>query len=759
MQKNGRIITFYSFKGGVGRTMALANCAYLLARNGYRVLAMDWDLEAPGLVYYFRGLLDGENFRRAKESDGVLNLLWDWGTAVKGASGAEDIDRLIESYESGSPFWDATFEIPLSGNSVDDDEDTSPRGELFCMGAGRDQMADGTTFEDALSRFSWTKFFSEFGGGSAVGSIKKWAEQNFDFVLIDSRTGLADVAGICTMQLPDTVLLCFVLNRQNMDGVSRIAAAIRQNRQEQVALHAVPMRTSREGTSEESDARARAAQSLIRVGGFSPEAANEDLKVLNIAAAANVPYYETMSQVVATDPIIDQLTLNYIRLLRRVTGLNLSVPEVNPLWAEQVKARLQPRQATAEYVRKLRSSDPSRAAAEMARLIEGALESLADDASPDASYIEELIDVVLSMNDLTTEGYSGFELVEDTLRLIRALSTTDPEQWREKHISALERCLTDFGFFIDVDEELVLLDELDSLLSYSDLLSDKVKRMGFSRRAARNHLFVGNPEAAQVVAGELIRSAKDMSHIIHSMPRDLVEEIQICELDALIILGDSSKNDDLSKSYGYYMEVDRRVGLNVLEGGETLAISRENITRIAFDAASRLAQIGPDMQSWEKASEYAIASARGFHWGVSITNITSIFSELSTPLIKLRDPELTLKFCEALFQSPDARVQQTFSLYFARSPRSAFTFCTIIMNIIDQLEVFDQSRTQSIFNNFFLIVLSLREQMSKRRRAINEKSRSELDQVLSDILDRISARIGIKPPPPRPPASRREGGS
>lgn len=758
MEKNGRVITFYSFKGGVGRTMALANCAYLLARNGYRVLAMDWDLEAPGLVYYFRGLLDGESFRRAKESDGILNLLWDWGKAVKEASGADDIERLLELYESGSRFWDATFEIPLPSSSAEDD-DTGSSGELFCMGAGRDQMADGTTFEDALSRFSWTKFFSEFGGGSAVGSIKKWAERNFDFVLIDSRTGLADVAGICTMQLPDTVLLCFVLNRQNMDGVSRIAAAIRQNRQEQVALHAVPMRTSREGTSEESDARARAAQSLIRVGGFSAEAANEDLKVLNVAAAANVPYYETMSQVVATDPIIDQLTLNYIRLLRRVTGLNLSVPEVNPHWAEQVKARLQPRQATAEYIRKLRSSDPSRAAAEMARLVEGALESLADDASPDAGYIEELIDVVLSMNELSTEGYSGFELIEDTLRLIRALSTGDPEQWREKHISTLERCLTDFGFFIDVDEELVLLDELDSLLSYSDLLSDKVKKMGFSRRAAKNHLLIGNPEAAQVVAGELIRSVKDMSHITAAMPRDLVEEIQICEFDAMIILGDASKKDDIDKSYGYYREVERRVGFHADEGRENLAISRENIIRIAFDAASRLAQIGPETQSWEKASEYAIASARGFHWGVSITNITSIFSEISRPLINLRDPKLTLKFCEALFQAPDARVQQTFSLYFARSPRLTLTFCTTITELIDQLEVLDQSQTQSIFNNLFVVLLSLRDQMSKRRRTINEKSRSELDQILANLMDRISVRIGKSPPPSRPPASRREGGS
>ena len=57
----GQIITFYSYKGGTGRTMALANCASLIARRApvgpegrrARVLAIDWDLEAPGLHRYF----------------------------------------------------------------------------------------------------------------------------------------------------------------------------------------------------------------------------------------------------------------------------------------------------------------------------------------------------------------------------------------------------------------------------------------------------------------------------------------------------------------------------------------------------------------------------------------------------------------------------------------------------------------------------------------------------------------------------------
>ena len=69
-QTAGRIITFYSYKGGTGRSMALANIAYLLAHGSIGdnastigpnrgVLAIDWDLEAPGLHRYFRPFLPG----------------------------------------------------------------------------------------------------------------------------------------------------------------------------------------------------------------------------------------------------------------------------------------------------------------------------------------------------------------------------------------------------------------------------------------------------------------------------------------------------------------------------------------------------------------------------------------------------------------------------------------------------------------------------------------------------------------------------
>ncbi|MCX6641832.1 MAG: hypothetical protein NTV15_00385, partial [Candidatus Bathyarchaeota archaeon] len=59
----GEVTTFYSYKGGTGRSMALANVACILAKSHEgRVLMIDWDLEAPGLHRFFRRrIIDGLN--------------------------------------------------------------------------------------------------------------------------------------------------------------------------------------------------------------------------------------------------------------------------------------------------------------------------------------------------------------------------------------------------------------------------------------------------------------------------------------------------------------------------------------------------------------------------------------------------------------------------------------------------------------------------------------------------------------------------
>src|SRR5215211_5457575 len=75
----GKILTFYSYKGGTGRSMALANVAWILASNGNRVLVLDWDLEAPGLHRYFYPFLVDKELT---DSEGVIDLITDFAVAA-----------------------------------------------------------------------------------------------------------------------------------------------------------------------------------------------------------------------------------------------------------------------------------------------------------------------------------------------------------------------------------------------------------------------------------------------------------------------------------------------------------------------------------------------------------------------------------------------------------------------------------------------------------------------------------------------------
>jgi MinD-like ATPase involved in chromosome partitioning or flagellar assembly len=69
------IYTFYSYKGGVGRSMAMANVAEWLYQQGKRVVMIDWDLEAPGLEGYF---FPEEQLDEIKSKPGLMDVIVDY---------------------------------------------------------------------------------------------------------------------------------------------------------------------------------------------------------------------------------------------------------------------------------------------------------------------------------------------------------------------------------------------------------------------------------------------------------------------------------------------------------------------------------------------------------------------------------------------------------------------------------------------------------------------------------------------------------
>src|SRR5262249_55632987 len=105
----GTVITFYSYKGGVGRSMALANLAWILASNGNRVLVIDWDLEAPGLHRYFHPFLEAKGLTQCQ---GVIECVRRFENAAlaPAAEGEKPTPDWYVSLASLEPYT-----IPLRG--------------------------------------------------------------------------------------------------------------------------------------------------------------------------------------------------------------------------------------------------------------------------------------------------------------------------------------------------------------------------------------------------------------------------------------------------------------------------------------------------------------------------------------------------------------------------------------------------------------------------------------------------------------------
>jgi len=207
--RRGRVITFYSYKGGTGRTMALANVAWILAWNKKRVLCIDWDLEAPGLHRYFAPFLSDPGL---KETDGLIDWAYDYLLAATEGAGPG------EPAPSGGEPWYAEFTqldryaTSLSGGFPEG-------GALYLLGAGR----QSATYAERVNRFNWVRFYEEFGGEAFINASFEAIRQSYDYILVDSRTGVSDTSGISTMQVPDDLVVALTLNNQSIYGAANVA--------------------------------------------------------------------------------------------------------------------------------------------------------------------------------------------------------------------------------------------------------------------------------------------------------------------------------------------------------------------------------------------------------------------------------------------------------------------------------------------------------------------------------------------------------
>jgi MinD-like ATPase involved in chromosome partitioning or flagellar assembly len=193
-------VAFYSYKGGVGRTLLVAETAVSLARSGRRVVALDLDLEAPGLHYKL----------------GNQNLLC---SAARGELRGT-VDELLDTLENvhrNSSIQETAIQVELPRNAA-----------LFLIPAG---SAPSRAYWAALERLNNSLRGHRRNGGLLEAVLELQAriadELAPDFLLVDSRTGITELGGLATSVLADRVVCLTTTAPESVEGIQVVADALR----------------------------------------------------------------------------------------------------------------------------------------------------------------------------------------------------------------------------------------------------------------------------------------------------------------------------------------------------------------------------------------------------------------------------------------------------------------------------------------------------------------------------------------------------
>ncbi|MCD7907738.1 MAG: AAA family ATPase [Clostridium sp.] len=189
-----KVVSFYSFKGGMGRTTALAAVALLLVRQGKNVIMIDTDIEAPGLSTLF---FDDEAIQ-----NGVLDYLIEHPL---------DSGRDIREYVQ-----DVTDPALLRESD----------GNLYLLAAGKVDI----NYLQKLGRID----YQDHCEGALRQSISEMLEDiarryPVDYILIDARAGFHDMGGIVAAQIPHGTVLFGNHSRQSWDGLTQVLRTIAES--------------------------------------------------------------------------------------------------------------------------------------------------------------------------------------------------------------------------------------------------------------------------------------------------------------------------------------------------------------------------------------------------------------------------------------------------------------------------------------------------------------------------------------------------
>ncbi len=341
------IHTFYSYKGGVGRSMALANIAELLYSKGLRVLMIDFDLEAPGLEQYFYKK-DDPLLKKVLAQRGIIDLLLSYRElrSLPFPQASPDDEAEVKAYEEEeeeeeeeeSPPTDdlpADEAFPYPVEPLDNfTYEIHPRssqnpGELLLITAGRrvrevsasdDQPYQFTdefgAYADHVRAFGWDDFYLNWDGEQFFNWFYEKTLKRAEVVLIDSRTGVAEMSGVCTYQLADVVVMFVAPNNQNVDGTKKIAASLvnredlikKRYKQRKLSVIFVPSRVDLGEKYKVDDLAVRFREVASKLA--SPDLTFETDTFTDLTIPY-IPYYSFVEELVTSDS--DSLAANKMK--------------------------------------------------------------------------------------------------------------------------------------------------------------------------------------------------------------------------------------------------------------------------------------------------------------------------------------------------------------------------------------------------------------------------------------------------------------
>lgn len=186
-----RTVTFYSFKGGVGRTTALIHVAWILAMRGRKVVAVDLDLEAPGLSTAFP--------LNPLPEYGIVDYFYEKSYLPEGVEAKINITKIFG--EVNIP--DAT-------------------GRLFIVPAGYLSL-------DYIAKVDDLRATTILDNGETLWSTFSREIQNQlkpDLILVDSCTGINEWGALSLLQAANEAIIFLFPNEQNQKGIELVLKSL-----------------------------------------------------------------------------------------------------------------------------------------------------------------------------------------------------------------------------------------------------------------------------------------------------------------------------------------------------------------------------------------------------------------------------------------------------------------------------------------------------------------------------------------------------